>query len=96
MRLVTAWDRLELPTPPDGGHRGEAERCVAALADRLLVAHAAPGSKTERLCRDALAAGKRVFTLESSDNAHLIARGAVPVAADDPTACVGDELDGPA
>ena len=60
--------------------------CVAALADRLLVAHAAPGGKTERLCRDALAGGKQVYTLESSDNAHLIAGGAVPVAADDPSA----------
>ena len=70
--------------------------CVAALADRLLVAHAAPGGKTERLCRDALAAGKRVFTLESSDNAQLIARGAVPVAADDAAACLGDGLSGPA
>ncbi len=70
--------------------------CVAALADRLLVAHAAPGGKTERLCRDALAAGKRVFTLASSDNAHLMARGAVPVAADDPAACLGDAVGGPA
>lgn len=70
--------------------------CVAALADRLLVAHAAPGGKTERLCRDALAAGKRVFTLESPDNAHLIARGAVPVAADDPAACLCDGVGGPA
>ena len=70
--------------------------CVAALADRMLVAHAAPGGKTERLCLDALAAGKRVFTLASSDNAHLMARGAVPVAADDPAACLGDGVGGPA
>ena len=67
--------------------------CVAALADRLLVAHAAPGGKTERLCRDALAAGKRVFTLDSSDNAHLTAQGAVAVAADDPAVCLGDGVD---
>ena len=70
--------------------------CVAALADRLFVAHAAPGGKTERLCRDALAAGKRVFTLESADNSHLVARGAVPVAADDPAACVDDGAGGAA
>ena len=67
---------------------------VAALADRLLVAHAAPGSKTERLCRDTLASGKRVFTLESSDNEHLVARGAVAVAADDPAACMGGGVGG--
>ena len=74
--------------------------CVAALADRLLVAHAAPGGKTERLCRDALAGGKPVFTLESSDNAHLVALGAAPLAADDPAAClddgVGGQVGGPA
>ena len=70
--------------------------CVAALADRLLVAHAAPGSKTEGLCRDALASGKRVFTLESSDNEHLVAQGAVAVAADDPAACMGDGVVGAA
>ena len=70
--------------------------CVAALADRLLVAHAAPGGKTERLCRDALVGGKRVFTLESADNAHLVALGAAPLAADDPAACLEDGVGGPA
>ena len=86
-------DAVRRPTAAIAGRRNA---CVAALADRLLVAHAAPGGKTERLCRDALAAGKRVFTLESSDNAHLIARGAVPVSADDPAACLGDGVGGPA
>ena len=109
MRLPRAWrgpldegrllvlsffdDAVRRPTAAIAARRNV---CVAALADRLLVAHAAPGGKTERLCRDALAAGKRVFTLESSDNAHLIARGAVPVAADDPAACLGDGVGGPA
>ena len=79
-------DAVRRPTAAIAARRNA---CVVALADRLFVAHAAPGSKTERLCRDALAAGKRVFTLESADNAHLVARGAVPVAADDPAACVG-------
>lgn len=79
-------DAVRRPTASIAARRNA---CVAALADRLLVAHAAPGGGTERLCRDALAGGKRVFTLESSDNAHLIAEGAVPVTADDPAACVG-------
>ena len=66
------------------------------LADRLLVAHAAPGGKIERLCRDALTGGKRVFALDSADNAHLVALGAVPVAADDPAACMADGTSGSA
>jgi predicted Rossmann fold nucleotide-binding protein DprA/Smf involved in DNA uptake len=57
---------------------------VALLADRILIAHAERGGKTERLCRDALDCGKPVFTLDSPDNAHLVELGAVPVRADDP------------
>ena len=57
---------------------------VAALADRILIAHAGKGSKTEGLCRNALAQDKPVFTLDSPDNAHLVDLGAVPFRADDP------------
>ena len=57
---------------------------VAALADRILIAHAGKGSKTERLCKEALARGKPVFTLDSPDNAHLVELGAAPIRADDP------------
>jgi predicted Rossmann fold nucleotide-binding protein DprA/Smf involved in DNA uptake len=49
---------------------------VAALADALLIAHAAPGSKTERLCHDALGWGKLLLTLENIENAGLLALGA--------------------
>jgi predicted Rossmann fold nucleotide-binding protein DprA/Smf involved in DNA uptake len=49
---------------------------VAALADALLIAHAAPGSKTERLCHDALGWGKFLLTLENIENAGLLALGA--------------------
>ncbi len=55
---------------------------VAALANRLLIAHAEQGGKTENLCKDALAQGKRVFVLDSLDNAHLLQLGALPVQAD--------------
>lgn len=54
-------------------------RVVAALADRIVVAHAAPGSKTERLCRAVIGWGKPVFTLASPANAHLLALGAQPL-----------------
>ena len=53
--------------------------CVAALAHRILVAHAEPGGKTEQLCRAAHVQGKQVFALDSADNAHLLELGAVPV-----------------
>ena len=70
---------------------------VSPNADSLIAdLCAAPGGKTERLCRDALAGGKRVFTLESSDNAHLVALGAAPLAADDPAACLDDGVGSPA
>ena len=74
-------DALRRPTAAVAAERNAR---VAALADRLLIAHAEPGGKTERLCRDALARGQRVFTLDSPDNAHLAAFGAEPVSANDP------------
>ena len=55
---------------------------VAALANRILVAHAEQGGKTEKLCKDALAQGKPVFALDSPDNTHLLEFGAVAVRAE--------------
>jgi predicted Rossmann fold nucleotide-binding protein DprA/Smf involved in DNA uptake len=52
---------------------------VAALADTLLVAHATPGSKTERFCHNILAWNKPLLTLESNENANLLALGARPI-----------------
>lgn len=57
---------------------------VAALAHHLLIAHAEKGGKTEKLCKEALNQGKRVFALDSLDNTHLLRLGALPVPADDP------------
>jgi predicted Rossmann fold nucleotide-binding protein DprA/Smf involved in DNA uptake len=51
---------------------------VAALADAVFVAHAAPGGKTERYCRDVLDWGKPLLTLESGENIHLLSLGAKP------------------
>jgi predicted Rossmann fold nucleotide-binding protein DprA/Smf involved in DNA uptake len=48
---------------------------VAALADVVFVAHAAPGGKTERFCKDVLAWKKPVLTLDSHENAHLFSLG---------------------
>ncbi len=54
-------------------------RFVADIADEVLIPYAHPGSKTEALCREVLATGKRVYTFESAANAHLVQMGAVAV-----------------
>lgn len=51
---------------------------VAALSEKVFVAYAAPGSKTEQFCKDILASGKTIFTLKSDDNKKLIELGAKP------------------
>jgi predicted Rossmann fold nucleotide-binding protein DprA/Smf involved in DNA uptake len=50
-------------------------RFVATLAQTICVAHAAPGSRTERLCADLVAQGKRIYTLGLAENAHLVQCG---------------------
>ena len=54
-------------------------RFVVALADRIFVPYAAPSSKTQQFCRDLLVSGKRVYTLDSEENLHLITAGAQPI-----------------
>ncbi|MCY4090675.1 MAG: hypothetical protein OXF62_07645 [Caldilineaceae bacterium] len=66
-------DNIRRPTAATAARRNA---CVAALADRFLVLHAAEGGKTADLCRQALAAGKLVYALDSPANAHLAALGA--------------------
>lgn len=56
---------------------------IAALADRILIAHAEKGGKTEALCKEALVAGKPVFAIDSPDNAHLVELGVAPVQTED-------------
>jgi predicted Rossmann fold nucleotide-binding protein DprA/Smf involved in DNA uptake len=51
-------------------------RFVAALADRILILYAAPGSKTETFCREILPWRKPLFTLASDLNQKLVALGA--------------------
>jgi len=49
---------------------------VAALADGIFIAYAAPGGKTETFCRKVLEWRKPLFTFENSDNAAILAIGA--------------------
>ena len=51
-------------------------RMVAALSDRALVAHAAPGGKTEDLARRLAKSRKPLLTLDSPSNANLVGMGA--------------------
>lgn len=52
---------------------------VAALADAVFIAYAAPGSATERLCRKALAWDKRVFSFNCRESESVIRLGVEPV-----------------
>jgi predicted Rossmann fold nucleotide-binding protein DprA/Smf involved in DNA uptake len=52
---------------------------VAALADRVFVAHAAPGSRTEALCRQVVGWGKPLFAFDAPANAHILALGGRPL-----------------
>jgi len=49
---------------------------VAALADTVFVAHAAPHSKTENFCHEIMGWGKPLITFDSAENFPLVALGA--------------------
>ena len=49
---------------------------VAALAERVFVAHAAPGGKIEVFCRKVLEWRKPLQTFDAPENAALIVMGA--------------------
>ena len=69
-------------------HRSDVEmafrrnRCVAALADKILILHAAPASNTERLCRELISWQKPVYTIDDELNANLLSLGARGIALD--------------
>jgi len=56
-------------------------RFVAALADRVLFVHAAPGGRTEALALEVIGWGKPVYTLGHEANANLVALGPIPLLA---------------
>jgi len=68
-------------------------RMVGALADRVFVPHAAPGSKTAAFCDSLLTAGKRLYTVNDPANEHLISLGAIPL---EPNHCSTHEAGGSA
>ena len=48
---------------------------AAAIADKIVIPYAAPGSKTESLCKEWIERGKPVFTFNSSYNKNLLDSG---------------------
>jgi predicted Rossmann fold nucleotide-binding protein DprA/Smf involved in DNA uptake len=50
----------------------ERNRFVAILADSILVAYAAPSSKTKQLCQEIINWQKPVYTFENDSNQHLV------------------------
>lgn len=52
---------------------------AAALADKILVPHAALGSKTETLCREMIEKGKSILTFDRKHNRNLIDFGAIAI-----------------
>lgn len=54
-------------------------RFVAALAERVLFIHTAPGGQTERLAREVVGWGKPAYTLPNAANDNLVGAGVLPV-----------------
>jgi len=54
-------------------------RFVAALADQIFAAYAAPNSSTECFCREIIAWRKPLYTLAGDSNENLLALGAKPI-----------------
>jgi predicted Rossmann fold nucleotide-binding protein DprA/Smf involved in DNA uptake len=92
LRVPTEWrgalaaGRLLVLSAFDSGSRrataelaGRRNRVVAALADEVFVAYAAPGSRTEAFAQEIAASGKPLLTLDAPENAVLISLGARPV-----------------
>jgi predicted Rossmann fold nucleotide-binding protein DprA/Smf involved in DNA uptake len=69
-------------------HRSDVEmafrrnRFTAALADLILILHAAPASNTERLCRELIGWQKTVYTIDDELNSNLLGLGARGIALD--------------
>jgi predicted Rossmann fold nucleotide-binding protein DprA/Smf involved in DNA uptake len=68
---------------PTAGLAQKRNEFVVRFATTVFVAHASPGSKTERFCHEVLSWGKSLLTLESTENANLRNLGARSVQPED-------------
>ena len=89
MRLKSAWkdalakEQLLILSPFESRHDRQTvalanrrNAFVAALADKIYIAHAAEGSKTLKFAEQVIACGKPVFTFETPANEALFQLGA--------------------
>ena len=89
MRLKSAWkdalakERLLILSPFESRHDRQTvvlanrrNAFVAALADKIYIAHATEGSKTLKFAKQMIACGKLVFTFETPANEVLFQLGA--------------------
>ena len=92
MRLPKDWSRpmeegrLLVLSPFDDKHKRVTAQTsqvrnefVAAIADKVFMAHAASGGKTEALASKVVACGKPLLTVAGEENANLLTIGAIAV-----------------
>jgi hypothetical protein len=96
MRIPNAWKeaidngRLLVLSPFKKKHKRvtaslseQRNRTVAMLASDAFLPYAAPGSRSENLCKDIIRAGKQVFTFRVEANQSLLSMGAKPIRIED-------------
>ena len=96
MRIPNAWreaidnGRLLVLSPFKKKHKRvtaslseQRNRIVAMLARDAFLPYAAPGSRSENLCKNIISAGKQIFTFGDAANQSLIAMGAKPIKVED-------------
>jgi hypothetical protein len=101
MQLPAAWrtpiaeGRMLVMSPFSAPHRqptvnlAEQRNCfVSALANAVVIAHANPGSKIDRLHAGMVASGKRVYTIDLPENAGLMNQGITGYAVPDLVDCI--------
>jgi predicted Rossmann fold nucleotide-binding protein DprA/Smf involved in DNA uptake len=96
MRIPNAWKaaidngRLLVLSPFKKKHKRvtaslseQRNRIVALLARDAFLPYAAPGSRSENLCKNIIKAGKQIFTFGDAANQSLLALGAKPIKVED-------------
>lgn len=73
LMLSTFGDRIKRVTEDTAQIRND---FIAGLADKIFVAYASQGSKTESFCRKIIEWNKPLFTFDSPENRALLAMGA--------------------
>jgi predicted Rossmann fold nucleotide-binding protein DprA/Smf involved in DNA uptake len=96
MRIPKVWrkalteNRLLIISPFEPKHRRptaklaeQRNKFVASLADKIFVAHANEGGRTERLCTEIMALAKPIYTFKTQENSYLSRSGALMVSVSD-------------